>query len=383
MAVRLEKMAVSTDSGAPSISLDIELDHEDAEGKLCGVCKVPISIHVGKPGIGKCFGGAFTKAFEVLFRTVKGLTSELQAERTEARDREQRLKAKMSEMEGQLSHCKDQLVESTETLKKVSEELARSTKRLAEIERSESFSSKSKPTQPVHIQSKRRKRAYGQGGASVETTPEKAESITATDTSLCTNTMPVQPSRQRSFSEPMSYADATCTSDTTSNGNGATQPNKKEGQKPDPLHSSPKEVGEVWQTVATRKTRQRQATIKPTTSSLGQLRGAQRISKRVFYVGGVSPECSSEDLRSFCEKHCRVIQCHVMSSSRYGTVSARLVVSAEDGTKIEAIRWPDHVFARPWRFPMSSSPTVSSPTTGEASEPKIESPAAAEPEISQ
>ena len=40
---------------------------------------------------------------------------------------------------------------------------------------------------------------------------------------------PVQPSRQRSFSEPISYADATCTSDTASNGNGATQPNKKEG----------------------------------------------------------------------------------------------------------------------------------------------------------
>ena len=321
-------MAVSRDSGAPSISLDIELDHKVAEGKLCGVCKVPISIHVGKPGIGKCFGGAFTKAFEVLFRTVKGLTSELQAEGTEARDREQRLKAKMSEMEGQLSHCKDQLAESTETLKKVSEELARSSKRLAEIERSESFSSKSKPKQPVvvHMQSKRRKRGYGQGGASVDTTPEKAESITATNTSLCTNTMPVQPSRQRSFSEPMSYADGTCTSDTTSNRNGATQPNKKEGQKADPLHPSPKEVGEVWQTVATRKTRQRQATIKPTTLSLGQLRRAQRISKRVFYVGGVSSECSSEDLRSFCEKHCRVIQCQVMSSSRYGTVSARLDV---------------------------------------------------------
>ena len=64
--------------------------------------KVPISIHVGKPGIGKCFAGAFPKAFEVLFRTIKGLTSELYAECTEARGREERLKAKMSEMEGQL-----------------------------------------------------------------------------------------------------------------------------------------------------------------------------------------------------------------------------------------------------------------------------------------
>ena len=112
------EMAVSMDSNAPSISLDIELDHEDAEGKLCGVCKVPISIHVGKPNIGKCFGRAFTKAFEVLFRAVKGLTSELQANRIKAQDREQRLKAKMNQVEGQLTDCKDQLAESTETLKK-------------------------------------------------------------------------------------------------------------------------------------------------------------------------------------------------------------------------------------------------------------------------
>ena len=156
---------------------------------------------------------------------------------------------------------------------------------------------------------------------------------------------------------------------------------KRKKVKTGPPRSSPKAVGEVWQSVATRKTRQQQATIKPTKSLLGQLPGAQQISKRMFYVGGISPECSSEDFRSFCEKHCQVIQWHVMSSSRYGTVSARLVVPAEDGPKIEAVWWPDHVFAQPWRFTMSSSPTgtVSSPIIGEA----FESPAAAEPEISQ
>ena len=95
-------MAVSTDSGTPSISLDIELDHEDAEGKHCGVCNVPISIHVAKPGIGINSSECFTKAFEVLFRAFRGLTSELQAERTNARDREKRLKAKMNQIEGQL-----------------------------------------------------------------------------------------------------------------------------------------------------------------------------------------------------------------------------------------------------------------------------------------
>ena len=282
------------------------------KGSFAGCVRFPF----GKPGIGKCFRRSHHEGF-------RGALQNSQGADKRAPGGAHRSAGPGATPEGQ-DERSERSVKSLQrpTCRKhrdfeMSEELARSSKRLAEIERSESFSSKSKPTQPVHMQSKRRKRAYGQGAASVQTTPEKAESITATNTSLCTSTMPVQPSRQRSLSLIISYAGATCTSDTTLNGNGATQPNKKEGQKPDPLHSSPKEVGEVWQTVAIRKTRQRPATIKPTTSSLaiGQVHGAQRISKRVFYVGGVSPECSSEDLLSFCEKHCRVIQCHVMSSS--------------------------------------------------------------------
>ena len=100
-------MADGTDSCAPSLSLHIEPDHEDAEGKLCWVWKVPISIHTGKPSIGKCFGGAFAKAFEVLFmiRAVGGLTSKLQVECTKARDRG--ATPGMNHVEGQLIDCKD------------------------------------------------------------------------------------------------------------------------------------------------------------------------------------------------------------------------------------------------------------------------------------
>ena len=60
--------------------------------KAYQVCKVPVSIHVGKPGIGKCLGGAFTGAFLALYKTVELLCLEMISERTEAQDREERLK---------------------------------------------------------------------------------------------------------------------------------------------------------------------------------------------------------------------------------------------------------------------------------------------------
>ena len=42
-----------------------ETELSEAE-KACQVCKLPVSICFGKPGIGKCLGGAFTAAFHAL-----------------------------------------------------------------------------------------------------------------------------------------------------------------------------------------------------------------------------------------------------------------------------------------------------------------------------
>ena len=95
--------------GAPSLSENSET--EDVETKLCGVCKVPICYHVGKPGVGKCLGGAFTKTFESLFQAVKTLTSQLQSERTDAKDREQRLNSRLDTMEGQLTKQREMIAD--------------------------------------------------------------------------------------------------------------------------------------------------------------------------------------------------------------------------------------------------------------------------------
>ena len=104
-------MADGTDSSALSIPTE-----DDVGEKLCGVCKVPISIHVGKPGIGNCLGGAFTKAFESLVKSVQGLTDQLQAERSEAKkereeakDREVRLNVQLRELRSEVSELKGEM----------------------------------------------------------------------------------------------------------------------------------------------------------------------------------------------------------------------------------------------------------------------------------
>ena len=103
-------MADGTDSSAPSIPTD------DVGEKRCGVCKVPISIHVDKPGIGKCFGRAFTKAFESFVKSVQGLTDQLQAERSEAKKereeakgREVRLNVQLRELRSEVSELKGEM----------------------------------------------------------------------------------------------------------------------------------------------------------------------------------------------------------------------------------------------------------------------------------
>ena len=68
--------------------------------------------------------------------------------------------------------------------------------------------------------------------------------------------------------------------------------------------------------------------MQPTTNKpLGKLVGAPRIRRRVFYVGGIAPECSVEDLQQFCEDQCPLIDCRLMPSRRTGTQSAYVTVS--------------------------------------------------------
>ena len=144
--------------GAPSLSENSET--EDVETKLCGVCKVPISYHVGKPGVGKCLGGAFTKTFELLFQAVKTLTSQLQSERTDAKDREQRLNSRLDTMEGQLTKQREMIADlEVRLLKEMKMKESRMTEVIEDsITKTGAVPSSSNGTEALEAKSPKRKR---------------------------------------------------------------------------------------------------------------------------------------------------------------------------------------------------------------------------------
>ena len=94
---------------------------------------------------------------------------------------------------------------------------------------------------------------------------------------------------------------------------------------------------------------QRQQT-KTDSKPLGKLVGAARVRKRVYNLGGISPECSAEDIQNFCDPGCRLIECRMLSSRRYGTQAARLVVPENPEIKLESLDWPPNLYLRRWNF---------------------------------
>lgn len=83
----------------------------------------------------------------------------------------------------------------------------------------------------------------------------------------------------------------------------------------------------------------------------GKLLGAVRVKRSVYFLGGINPECTKEDVQDFCSaSSCPVLECKVMPSRRFGTVSARLVIAESNAEKLEALSWPENCFLRRWKF---------------------------------
>ena len=95
-----------------------------------------------------------------------------------------------------------------------------------------------------------------------------------------------------------------------------------------------------------------------TNKPLGKLVGAPRIRRRVFYVGGIAPECSVEDLQQFCEDQCPLIDCRLMPSRRTGTQSAYVEVAETMADKFRSITWPENLYARDWAFKANAESPV-------------------------
>ena len=124
--------------------------NSSGDNKVCNVCKVPYSLHVRKPGPGKCFGGAFTTTFQTLLEQIEALRQELKNERREARDREAHLTGKLKEL--------------TTALREERENLAEVKERMCCLERAFASHDGGRETNPVRNQKKKQKKKRECGG---------------------------------------------------------------------------------------------------------------------------------------------------------------------------------------------------------------------------
>ena len=97
------------------------------------------------------------------------------------------------------------------------------------------------------------------------------------------------------------------------------------------------------------------------------LRGARTIRKTVFFLGGISPECSADDITTYCsERGIMVSACRLLESRLFGTKSARLSVSQADALKENILGesfWPENITIRPWHFPNTADPSPNASQT--------------------
>ena len=97
-----------------------------------------------------------------------------------------------------------------------------------------------------------------------------------------------------------------------------------------------------------------------THSTKKDLTGATRLTRAVYFVGGIDMECSVDSVknRDYCEERnvtfiVRVASCRFLPSKIFGIKCARLSVSADDADR-QGIHtdgfWPEHLSFRPWYF---------------------------------
>ncbi len=89
-------------------------------------------------------------------------------------------------------------------------------------------------------------------------------------------------------------------------------------------------------------------------SESATLCGASPLKRAVFYIGGLSPESSLDQVTNYCKNRgIRVSSCRFLPSRRFGIKAARLSVAAADAEHngiLNSEFWPAQVGIRRWRF---------------------------------
>ena len=96
---------------------------------------------------------------------------------------------------------------------------------------------------------------------------------------------------------------------------------------------------------------------------MGKLLGAERVKKKEYYLGGVHPDCVSNDIISFClGNQCELMDCRLFTSKRCGTQAARITVEKSRSDILETLEWSDHMYVREWNFPKPTAAGLEQPS---------------------
>ncbi len=85
-------------------------------------------------------------------------------------------------------------------------------------------------------------------------------------------------------------------------------------------------------------------------TSSGTLCGSKRVKTKCYFLSGVSPDCTEEQIRNYCNK--RSVQttgCYILRSRNWGTQSAKLFVANDCSDTVEQTDfWPEFIQCRQW-----------------------------------
>lgn len=279
---------------------------------------------------------------------VNKLISSSQEERIEASDRERRLTRHINDLRHDVRTLTSALEEERRKNQERDEKLSKRVNDLKSRLASKAYPTKlpaahdnEKSSTTVNIQDRPSKKA----ALATESPPFpdsiNSETTSADKCSYAAATVSV-PQEQVPEDEIMEGRRKTNSKPTTTN-----PARTKTNSQNDPRHARGiEEHTQTWQLVG-----------KP---SSNVLKGSARIKREVFFLGGISPECSLESVVNWCEqKNVKVATCRFLPSKLFGTKSARLSVSAEDASSKNIVNedfWPKEITIRPWLFSAQQNP---------------------------
>lgn len=324
--------------------------------KCCSTCSVPLGLHFGKHGPGRCFGKDVTLVFKALFEEIQQIKtvnleslSMLKSQQSEGRDREEKLNKNIEDLKAEIIALKAEVsslkglgqVKPSDTPEEVRQPKGKRRKPKADSEAVVSYAKAAAPTLVEGSQAK--ENVFTSAGSCWANECESSDEISVTEGKSCLEKISRLSGKQEKARDDHKHLE-------------------KSKAPPTLLDFAPDDSS--WKLVSSRKPRSHKRTV--------------------LYVGNLAQDTSLEDLEKFLLIRAEAtgssqIKIHRTNTNGEGTSSrlfdkengkaARITV---DESNAEALLkrsfWPSPVYARRWNFQTKAETqitTVDQPNTTE------------------